>query len=147
MKIIKCNENSLKEAAALFNAYRIFYEQSSDFDACYAFLKNNLTNNNSLIFLMFDGNDAPIAFSQLYPSFCSVEMKPIYYLYDLYVDEASRGKSYGKYLMNYIIEYCKSQNIKRITLDTANTNKIAQNLYESIGYEKESEFIAYHYRY
>jgi ribosomal protein S18 acetylase RimI-like enzyme len=145
MKVIKCCEKRLHDTAKLFNSYRIFYKQESDIDACYKFLKNNLDNNRSIIFLVIDHNDQTVAFSQLYQSFCSVEMKPICYLYDLYVDKESRGRNYSKFLMNYIIDYFKSIDVKRLTLDTAMTNTIAQNLYESIGYKKETEFITYNY--
>ena len=147
MKIIKCHQERLKETATLFNAYRMFYGQESDVDAVYAFLKENLDNDRSVLFLLIDEDDHAVAFTQLYPSFCSVEMKPIYYLYDLYVDVNERGKGHSKLLMSYVTDYFKKEGVKRLTLDTALSNKVAQNLYESIGYEKESEFITYHYRF
>lgn len=147
MKIILCSEKNIKEAAELFNRYRMFYEQKDDYDSCYSFIKTNVEHNRSIIFLLLDDTNNAIAFSQLYPSYCSVEMQPICYLYDLYVDKATRGKGYSKVLMNYIIEYFKDTDVVRLTLDTALTNKIAQNLYESIGYKRESDFIMYHYRY
>jgi len=147
MKIVKCSEATLQETAALFNNYRIFYEQKSDYESCYAFLKNNVEQNRSIIFVLLDDNQKAVGFSQLYPSFCSVEMSPICYLYDLYIEKESRGKGYSKDLMQYILDYFKETDVVRLTLDTAFTNKIAQSLYESIGYKRESDFIMYHYRY
>ena len=111
MKIIKCQPDRLKETANLFNAYRMFYEQGSDLDGAYAFLKDNLDNERSIIFLLIDDDDHALAFSQLYPSFCSVEMKPICYLYDLYVDINARGKGYSKHLMNYVTDYFKKEGV------------------------------------
>lgn len=147
MEIVKCSEKTLHETAKLFNDYRIFYEQKSDYESCYSFLKMNLENNRSIIFLLIDDDNKPVGFSQLYPSYCSVEMSPICYLYDIYVAKESRGKGYSKMLMLYILDYFKNTEVVRLTLDTAFTNKIAQSLYESIGYKRESDFIMYHYRY
>lgn len=145
MKVIKGSIETLDEIVPLFDKYRIFYGKDSEPQACRDFIKSNIEDDRSLIFLMSDDEGKTVAFSQLYPSFSSIAMQPIYYLYDLYVDEAARGKGYSKILMTYIQDYFKGQDVQRLTLDTAVTNSITQNLYESIGYQKDTEFIVYHY--
>lgn len=147
MKVIKGDVNRLEDIVALFDKYRMFYGKGSEPQACSDFIKNNIEGDRSLIFLLLDEDDKAVAFSQLYPSFSSVAMQPIYYLYDLYVDEPARGKGYSKVLMTYIQDYFKAQGVQRLTLDTAVTNTIAQSLYESIGYQKDTEFIVYHYKF
>lgn len=46
--------------------------------------------------------------------------------------------------MNYITDHFTNLGSQRLTLDTATTNKIAQALYESLGYEREEVYITYH---
>lgn len=144
MKITECAEQHLQCAAELFNHYRIFYEQESDFSACYAFIKNNFENKRSKLFLLFDDAGKAVGFSQLYPTFCSISMKPYYYLSDLYVDKSCRQNGYAKYLMSFLTEHFTAEGAQRLTLDTATTNTIAQHLYESLGYEQETVYITYH---
>lgn len=144
MHIEQCTEQQLEAAAELFNNYRIFYMQESDYGACYEFIKNNVQNQRSRLYLLFDDNGKAVGFSQLYPTYCSIAMKPYYYLSDLYVDQSCRQKGHARYLMNYLTELFKAEGAQRLTLDTATTNKIAQSLYESLGYERESVYITYH---
>lgn len=144
MKITQCAEQHLERAAELFNDYRIFYGQESDVPGCYAFIKNNVENKFSKIFLLWDDAGKAVGFSQLYPTFCSISMKPYYYLSDLYVDKSCRQKGYAKYLMNFLTKHFTAEGAQRLTLDTATTNKIAQHLYESLGYEREKTYITYH---
>ena len=145
MKVILCNTELLDDVAKLFNHYRMFYKKSDDYDSSYKFIEENFRLSRSLIFVLLNENNQAIGFSQLYPSFCSLEMKPIYYLYDFFVHTDQRRHGYGEYLMNSIIDYFKEKQVARLTLDTAFANKIAQSLYEKIGFNREIDFIAYHY--
>ncbi|WKB50627.1 GNAT family N-acetyltransferase [Eleftheria terrae] len=144
MKIIKCGLEHLQSAAELFDNYRIFYEQASDPEGARAFIQANIEHDRSQIFLLLDDSGRAVAFSQLYPSYCSIAMKPFYYLSDLYVDKSARRHGYAKKLMEYLILYFGERAIQRLTLETATTNHAAQRLYESLGYEKEQVFITYH---
>lgn len=144
MQVISCTEANLEPLTTLFNDYRIFYEQESDMPACRAFLQQNLKTKRSRIVLLLDEADVPIGFSQLYPAICSLAMKPYYYLSDLYVVPSARGLGCARHLMHYIAKHCTDEGAQRLTLDTASTNKIAQNLYESLGYQREEVYITYH---
>ncbi|MGF1589745.1 MAG: GNAT family N-acetyltransferase [Pleurocapsa sp.] len=62
---------------------------------------------------------------------------------DLFVLPKERNQGVAKALMNAAKEYALSTNAVRIILATEVTNKIGQNLYESMGYRKFDEF--YHY--
>lgn len=144
MKVIHCTEAQLDILAKLFNDYRIFYEQPSDLEVARSFIEQNLKNNRSKLFLLLDDDEKPVAFSQLYPAICSLALRSYYYLSDLYVVKEVRGNGYSRYLMNYITDHFTNEGAQRLTLDTATTNKIAQNLYESLGYVKEDVYITYH---
>ncbi|MFT3757800.1 GNAT family N-acetyltransferase [Thauera sp.] len=144
MQITECNETHLEVLAGLFNDYRIFYEQPDDLPAARAFIRQNLVEQRSRLFLLVDDRGEPLAFSQLYPAVCSLAMRPYYYLSDLYVREPFRKKGYARYLMNHLTDVFAREGAQRLTLDTATTNRIAQSLYESLGYEREEVYITYH---
>ncbi|MBC8227629.1 MAG: GNAT family N-acetyltransferase [Gammaproteobacteria bacterium] len=137
------NETHLDELARLFNLYRIFYEQEDDYESAYEFIKQRIINQESIVFLSCKSTNNFNGFVQLYPSFCSVSGIPILILYDLYVDKDQRGLSIGRKLMDRAKVYAKDNGFKRLELSTAKDNLIGQSLYESLGYEQDSEF--YHY--
>lgn len=137
------NETHLDELARLFNLYRIFYQQEDDYESAYAFIKQRIINQESIVFLSCKSTNNYNGFVQLYPSFCSVSGIPILILYDLYVDKDQRGLSIGRRLMDRAKVYAKDNGFKRLELSTAKDNLIGQSLYESLGYEQDSEF--YHY--
>ncbi len=132
--------------APLFDAYRQFYEQQPDLDLARRFIKERLQKDESIIFLATAERDDKVigvGFTQLYPTFCSVEAKNIWVLYDLYVVPDVRRSGIGRKLMNEAREMAKKTGAVRIGLSTAVTNKQAQALYEQLGYEREDEFYEY----
>jgi ribosomal protein S18 acetylase RimI-like enzyme len=57
-------------------------------------------------------------------------------LEDFIIDEKYRKMSYGKKLYDYVIEYCKNEKLKRITLLTEYRNQNAQIFYSKNGFYK-----------
>jgi len=137
MTIIKAHIEHLDIIAPLFDAYRSFYEQTSDIKASKAFLKERLKNNESIIFLALK-DDKALGFTQLYPLFSSVSMQRMFILNDLYVDSDYRGEGVGEALINKAQELCKTLNYKGLGLQTATDNP-AQKLYERLGFEIDSD--------
>jgi ribosomal protein S18 acetylase RimI-like enzyme len=80
---------------------------------------------------------------QLYPSFCSVEAKPTYMLYDLFVSPQARRSGAGKVLLQAAEKLAAARGKARMDLNTAKTNKPAQAAYESLGWVRDEEFYAY----
>jgi len=143
MLIIRASENHLDELARLFNLYRIFYKEKSNYQKAYDFICARMAKEESVIYVANDEDDQLNGFVQLYPSFCSVALIPIMILYDLYVDENHRGKGIGRALMNQASKHAKDNDFKRLELSTAITNVIGQSLYESLNYQRDEDF--YHY--
>ncbi|OLS62651.1 GNAT family N-acetyltransferase [Pseudomonas putida] len=144
MQIIECSLKDVDPAAVLFNQYRVFYELADDLPASREFLRINLQERRSRIFLVLDGEGNAVAFAQLYPALCSLAMKRFYWLYDLFVAPQARKAGYARQLMNHLTALLTAEGADRISLDTAASNKAAQALYESLGYQRESEFLTYH---
>jgi ribosomal protein S18 acetylase RimI-like enzyme len=135
MTITQVNIEQLEDLVPLFNDYRIFYKQDSDVELASQFLKERIQNNESIIFMAYVNNEA-IGFTQLYPLFSSVSMKPMYLLNDLFVKSNYRGKGIGEALINKAKALCEAQKNKGLALQTATDNP-AQKLYERLGFIKD----------
>ncbi|PZV01115.1 MAG: GNAT family N-acetyltransferase [Leptolyngbya sp.] len=142
MEIVLANLTHLEALAALFDGYRVFYQQPSDRQGAQQFLQARLEKGDSTILVaVVEGQLA--GFTQLYPSFSSVSMKPIWILNDLFVAEAYRGRGIAKQLMTATENFAQETGAIRIGLSTQVTNTSAQALYEARGYVRDTEF--YHY--
>lgn len=135
MKIVQANYDHLELIVPLFDAYRVFYEQESDKESAFEFLKARFDRNESIIFLAFDGDEA-VGFTQLYPMFSSVSMKRVYVLNDLFVKSEVRGKGFGAALLQTAADYGKDKGWKGLVLETAKDNP-AQKLYEKMGWQQD----------
>lgn len=85
----------------------------------------------------------PMGFTQLYPSFSSVRLAPIWILNDLFVDTRFRGCGVGRDLMAHAEDAARAAGACAVRLATQTTNTRAKHLYESLGYVRDEEF--YHY--
>ena len=145
-KITLATSKDIDEVARLFDLYRQFYEQDPDLTLAQRYIGEQIANGSSVIFVAWGGEGEDhhaVGFTQLYSTFCSVEASPIWMLYDLYVEEDTRGKGIGKSLMQQAHKMAAKSGASRIDLETAFDNINAQALYESLGYEKDNEFYKY----
>ncbi len=134
-KIVKATAEDLDKIAPLFDGYRVFYQQASDLSAARSFLSDRIKNNESVLFLALN-EEEPIGFAQLFPSFSSVSMMPLFILNDLFVIPSYRNKGIGKALLHKAKQFCKEKNYKGLALETAIDNP-AQQLYEQMGWVKD----------
>src|SRR6185437_1518505 len=89
MYIKRIDFSEYQLVTALFNKYRIFYNQPSDIRLAERFIKERLENNESVIFVALiddDGKPAPVGFTQLYPLISSMRAAKNWLLNDLYVE-------------------------------------------------------------
>jgi ribosomal protein S18 acetylase RimI-like enzyme len=129
--------------AALFDAYRQFYELAADEPAARAYIRERLTAHDSVILVAADAAQVLQGFCQLYPSRCSLLGAPIYILYDLYVDPRARGSGAGKALMLAATQRARSDGKARMELQTARSNQTARALYQSLGWQLDETFLTY----
>lgn len=136
----------LDVVATLFDAYRHFYEQAPDADLARRFIGERMERRESVVLLACGADEQIVGFCQLYPSFCSVEAQPIYALYDLFVIPEARRRGVGSLLLQAAREQAAIDGKARMDLTTAKTNKIAQSVYESLGWQRDEVFYAYSLR-
>jgi GNAT superfamily N-acetyltransferase len=145
LNILQAGPDHLGQIVPLFDAYRQFYEQPSDTQGARRFLHDRLVNGESVIFLaLLDGEAA--GFIQLYPSFSSVSMKRRWILNDLFVTPEARRKGVGEAMLERARLYAVETGAKGLMLETAVDNIPAQRLYESLGWQRETEFYVYNLR-
>ncbi|PYE52282.1 GNAT family N-acetyltransferase [Paenibacillus barcinonensis] len=162
-RIRQANINDISEVSRLFDKYRIFYGQPSDLEGASDFIKERISKDESIIFIAESGRagegasaealsiaehsgESPMqaaGFVQIYPSFSSVSMAPIWVLNDLFVDSNSRQQGIARKLLQAVTRAAQKQHIVRITLSTAVSNLHAQALYESEAYTQDQSFMYY----
>ena len=140
--IKRANKNDANMIGEVFNLYRVFYKQDSNVEIAQKYIAERLTNNESVIFFAED-NSKCIGFTQLYPTFDSVNVRQKIVLYDLFVREEYRRKGFAKLLMNAAKQYASDNNFGSIELSTGKTNTQGQSLYESLGYIRDNEYYTY----
>ena len=135
--------DDVDEIAKLFDGYRVFYEQKSDIDLAKKFLAARLRAEESVIFYVTNEQGEYLGFTQLFPSFSSVSAERMLILNDLFVAKTARGRGVGTMLMNAAKALALETNAKGVTLSTATDNHTAQSLYETLGYERDTEYYNY----
>lgn len=133
----------LDTVAEMFDAYRQFYEQAPDRAAARDFIEQRMARSESVILVAETDEGELVGFTQLYPLFCSVEARPIYSLYDLFVRPAARRTGAGRALLLAAERLAAEHGKARMDLTTAKTNLNAQSLYESLGWVRDEVFYAY----
>lgn len=141
-QIIRAGLEHLDLLVPLFDAYRQFYQQPSDPSRARSFLKARLEQQQSVVLLALDSGQA-LGFTQLYPTFSSVSLEPMWILNDLFVAPQGRKQGVGEALMQAALEFAGASGAKGMQLETAVDNYPAQRLYERLGWTRETGFYTY----
>jgi GNAT superfamily N-acetyltransferase len=143
VQIVRVGVELLGLVVPLFDSYRQFYGQASDLTGATAFLAERLAEQQSVVFLAVDeAGPTPTGtgFVQLYPSFSSVRMKPIWILNDLFVAKEARRGGVARLLMDAALDLARSTGAARLVLSTAKENRAAKSLYLTLGYRLDEAF-------
>jgi ribosomal protein S18 acetylase RimI-like enzyme len=145
-RILTADAAHLDLVAPLFDAYRQFYHQPPDLPAARAYLAERLEQGESVIFLaLLDTTTGPIpaGFTQLYPSFSSISLRPVWILYDLFVAPTARRRGVGRALLLHARAHAAGSGASEMTLQTAVTNTPAQALYIALGWMRDDEYLTF----
>ncbi len=147
MQVVKINHLQGNLVYQLFDNYRVFYKQPSNFELAQKFIQARLDNNESVIFVVLtDDLATPVAFTQLYPRYSSARAVKNWILNDLYVEEGYRKQGIGALLIKQAMQFARESGAVFVELSTAIDNYTAQSLYEQIGFvqqEPEKDFYTY----
>ena len=143
LSVRRAGEHDIKSVAALFDAYRRFYDRMSDVSGAENYLRARFQNDESVLFVAERADGRAVGFCQLYPAFCSVFMARIFTLYDLFVTPEARKLGGARALLAAAERYAADQGGIRLELRTARSNLPAQSLYESTGWRRNELFHSY----
>lgn len=144
VEVIQAGVEHLEDLTLLFDAYRVWYGKPSNRPAANHYLFERIINHESMIYLaLVDGKAA--GFTQLYMTFSSIAMLPVWILNDLYVAPDYRQQGVGRALIRQAIDLVAERGDKGLQLETAPDNVNAQRLYEAMGFRPDSEFKHYVY--
>ena len=76
-------------------------------------------------------------------SWDSVELQTYWILHDLFVVPGHRAQGTGGMLMTAAADFGRSVGASRLDLGTGVKNLTAQRLYESLGWQRDTEFFRY----
>lgn len=142
MNIFQAQPQDVDKILPLYLGYRHFYQVEAQPVQAREFIVKRLELNESVIFFAeVDGQ--PAGFAQLYPLFCSLEMKRIWLLYDLFVDGKSRKHGVAQKLIERAEQLATETDSAFIMLSTATDNVPAQALYERNGFVRDTDFFVY----
>lgn len=144
MTIRHAEPADLPALAVLFDLYRQFYQCKPDYALAKAYLEARMSRQESHI-LLAESRGQLDGFTQLYPTFCSIDAGRILVLYDLFVASEQRRKGIAKQLMDAAHAVARDEGALRLDLETAIDNFPAQALYEKLGYQRDNEFFKYSY--
>lgn len=142
MKIYQAQPQDIEKILPLFIAYHDFYNVDSNKEEAFQYLLNRVKLGESVIYYIEDDNEV-LGFTQLYPLFCSLEMKRIWLLYDLFVKAEYRKKGIAKALIQRAEQLAVESNSAFIMLSTGIDNLKAQSLYEKNGFVRDNDFYVY----
>ncbi len=144
MNIVSATLDSLDRLVPLFDQYRQFYHCASDPARARAFLLDRLTKRDSVVYLASESSgNAMIGFVQLYPSFSSVAMKPLWILNDLFVVKHARQQGVAEQLIRRAERHARETGARGLILETGIDNHPARRLYEKLGWTREQGFLTY----
>lgn len=149
LQIIPADVEQLEAAAALLDAYRMFYGKESDIPEARHYLFSRMTCHDSIIFLAMDSaqpeEQQAVGFVQLYPSFSSLWLKSILILNDLFVVPSARHQKVATRLIEAAMDLARERGDHGLVLETARDNEPARHLYQGLGFQKDSEYDRYFY--
>ena len=95
----------------------------------YQIFKSELENPNSVYFIIRQNNE-------ICGFIGALQVLDTADIMNIVIKKSYRGKGLSKILLEYIINYCKENNIKKINLEVSSKNIVAINLYKKYGFEE-----------
>ena len=132
----------LEALLPLVRGYREFYGRTHDAAAERALIERHLREGGSAIYLALDGADA-VGFAQLFRTWSTVQLGPVFILEDLFVVPAARGAGVASALLDRALLHVRVARGVGMFLETAPDNETAQRVYERAGWTREHAFLKY----
>ena len=107
------------------------------------FLEDRLRSGDSVLLIARIAPRKAAGFAQLYRLFDGPACRPMFLLYDFFVDPAARGEGIATALLHAAAEHARAQNAIRLDLMTELSNHAARKLYARAGWTQAEDFAVY----
>jgi GNAT superfamily N-acetyltransferase len=139
IEIARAREEHKPALARLFDEYRRFFTGREDMEVSCAFIDARLQHDDSVIFVALLGGRA-CGFIQLYPLWSSWYCKRIWFLSDLYVDEASRGRGAATRLVERVKAHAAQSQAASVMVELPQAEPHLYAFYERLGFTRDPIF-------
>lgn len=144
MTLVLAELRHIDAIVPVMDEYRAFCGFESNGCETQQFLQQLIAKQQSKLFLAIDDQTQQVmGFVNLYPSFSTLALKPIWILNDLAVSSHFRGRGLAKKLIYGALEFAKFSGAIRVELKTEVTNERAQALYKSLDFNIDSDNVYY----
>ncbi|MGB0835348.1 MAG: GNAT family N-acetyltransferase [Psychrobium sp.] len=144
MTLVLAELRHIDAVVPVMDEYRAFCGFESKGSETQQFLQQIIANQQSKLFLAVDEQTQQVmGFVNLYPSFSTLALKPIWILNDLAVSSRFRGRGLAKELIDGALEFAKLSGAIRVELKTEVTNTRAQALYKSLDFNIDNDNVYY----
>jgi len=137
--------SDLESLLPLVRGYREFYEREHDAPREREFMERHLREGTSTVFIAWSDERA-IGFVQLFRTWSTVHLGPVYVLEDLFVKPDARGAGVATALLERAATFARESSATGMFLETAADNERARLVYERNGWTREGRFIKYNAR-
>jgi GNAT superfamily N-acetyltransferase len=125
----------------LWNQYLVFYKHTLPLTQTELTFSRLTASESDLHGIVLEEQGTLLGIAHFSYTSSTWEKNKDLYLEDLFVDPASRGKGYGRELIEAVAEVGKENNASRLYWQTHRDNATAQKLYETLA--SKSEFVIY----
>lgn len=144
MTLVLAELRHIDAVVPVMDEYRAFCGFESKGSETQQFLQQLIAKQQSKLFLAIDEQTQQVmGFVNLYPSFSTLALKPIWILNDLAVSSRFRGRGLAIELIDGALEFAKSSGAIRVELKTEVTNARAQALYRSLDFNIDNDNVYY----
>ena len=134
------NDNHLTDLITILSEYRIDY-----MGVCVPYnskeitqLKSKLLEQKSIIIFLSYIDDKVIGASVCFKGMSTFTTKSLINIHDICVLKEYRGRGLGRQLMTFVIEYAKTQDCSKVTLEVREDNGTARKLYRSLMFKEST---------
>lgn len=125
----------------LWNQYLVFYEHSLPLAQTELTFSRLTSGESELHGIVLEEQGTLLGFAHYSFTSSTWDKNKNLYLEDLFVDPASRGKGYGRALIEAVAAVGKEHGAQKLYWQTHRDNATAQKLYETLA--SKSEFVIY----
>jgi len=143
-RVRRAEKRDAVELAALFDEYRHFFTGMRDVEGSRDFIDDRLRLEDSVL-LVADNSERTIGFLQLYPLFSSWYATRIWFLSDLYVDEAYRKAKIGRALVEQAKRFARNGGSRNIMVEIPHSEPHLVTFYQNLGFTRDKTFDLYRY--